>query len=72
MDNGAFAHITDRCDYFSKFEDVDNTNVVLGNNQGLSVRGRRPIRVLLDTRQWYHDTCIDAGEMSLTVSSEYG
>nr|CAD7435110.1 unnamed protein product [Timema monikensis] len=28
--------------------------------------------VLLDTRQWYHDTCIDAGEMSLTVSSEYG
>nr|CAD7205525.1 unnamed protein product [Timema douglasi] len=28
--------------------------------------------MLLDTRQWYHDTCIDAGEMSLTVSSEYG
>ncbi|KAK7792559.1 hypothetical protein R5R35_008658 [Gryllus longicercus] len=28
--------------------------------------------VLLDTRQWYHDTHIDAGELSLTVSSEYG
>ncbi|PSN43618.1 hypothetical protein C0J52_15029 [Blattella germanica] len=28
--------------------------------------------VLVDTRQWYHDTHIDAGEMSLTVSSEYG
>ncbi|XP_046993418.1 uncharacterized protein LOC124605642 [Schistocerca americana] len=28
--------------------------------------------VLLDTRQWYHDTHIDDGEMSLTVSSEYG
>ncbi|XP_022189335.2 uncharacterized protein LOC111047797 isoform X2 [Nilaparvata lugens] len=28
--------------------------------------------LLLDTRQWYHDTHIDEGEFSLTVSSEYG
>ncbi|XP_067003488.1 uncharacterized protein [Anabrus simplex] len=28
--------------------------------------------VLVDTRQWYHDTYIDPGELSLTVSSEYG
>ncbi|XP_075225290.1 uncharacterized protein LOC142326589 [Lycorma delicatula] len=27
---------------------------------------------LLDTRQWYHDTRVDDGEFSLTVSSEYG
>ncbi|CAG2056499.1 unnamed protein product [Timema podura] len=41
MDSGAFAHMTNYCDYFSKFEEtVDNTSVVLGNNQGLSVRGR--------------------------------
>jgi len=31
-----------------------------------------PVAVLVDTRQWYHDTHIDAGEMSLTISSEYG
>ncbi|KAK6632697.1 hypothetical protein RUM43_013467 [Polyplax serrata] len=28
--------------------------------------------VLLDTRQWYHDTTIEDGLFSLTVSSEYG
>ncbi|EEB13286.1 conserved hypothetical protein [Pediculus humanus corporis] len=28
--------------------------------------------VLLDTRQWYHDTTIEDGQFSLTVSSEYG
>ncbi|XP_063228865.1 uncharacterized protein LOC134534362 isoform X2 [Bacillus rossius redtenbacheri] len=28
--------------------------------------------VLLDTRQWYHDTVVDSSEMSVTVSSEYG
>ncbi|XP_014242900.1 uncharacterized protein LOC106662958 [Cimex lectularius] len=28
--------------------------------------------LLLDTRQWYHDTYIKDGEFSLTVSSDYG
>uniref|UniRef100_A0A4P6D9D4 Cupin-like domain-containing protein n=4 Tax=Rhodnius TaxID=13248 RepID=A0A4P6D9D4_RHOPR len=28
--------------------------------------------LLLDTRQWYHDTRIRDGEFSITVSSEYG
>nr|CAD7597485.1 unnamed protein product [Timema genevievae] len=46
MDSGASAHMTNYCDYFSKFEEtVDNTSVVLGNNQGLSVRGRGTIKI---------------------------
>nr|CAD7203482.1 unnamed protein product [Timema douglasi] len=37
MDSGASAHMTNRCDYLSKFEEtVDNTSVVLGNIQGLA------------------------------------
>nr|CAD7425560.1 unnamed protein product [Timema monikensis] len=36
MDSGASAHMTNRRDYFSKFEEtVDNMSVVLGNSQGL-------------------------------------
>lgn len=30
------------------------------------------VSVLLDTRQWYHDTHVLNNEFSLTVSSEYG
>ncbi|KAJ9588473.1 hypothetical protein L9F63_018129 [Diploptera punctata] len=39
---------------------------------GFSFRVEPGDIVLVDTRQWYHDTHIDAGELSLTVSSEYG
>ncbi|XP_069687817.1 uncharacterized protein [Periplaneta americana] len=39
---------------------------------GISFRVEPGDIVLVDTRQWYHDTHVDPGEMSLTVSSEYG
>nr|CAD7201196.1 unnamed protein product [Timema douglasi] len=46
MDSGASAHMTNHRDYFSKFEEtVDNTSVVLGNNQGLSVKEKGIIKV---------------------------
>lgn len=32
---------------------------------------RSLITVLIDTNQWYHDTSIDPGEISITIGSEY-
>ncbi|XP_046663604.1 uncharacterized protein LOC124356569 [Homalodisca vitripennis] len=40
--------------------------------QGFQFRVEPGDIFLLDTRQWYHDTFIEEGEFSLTVSSEYG
>nr|CAD7576218.1 unnamed protein product [Timema californicum] len=58
MDSGASAHMTNRCDYFSKFEEtVDNTSVVLGNIQDLlasdpKVPVRTPVLPILSVKQF--------------------
>ena len=45
MDSGASAHMTYRRDFFHIFEEVFDTNVFLGNNQSLEVKGKGCIKI---------------------------
>ena len=44
MDSGASAHMTHHLDFFSKLVEVDDTTVLLENNQILRVQGIGDVR----------------------------
>lgn len=45
MDSGASAHMSHCREYFSNLKEVENANVILGNNQTLPVKGKGVVKV---------------------------
>lgn len=58
MDSGASAHMCFERDYFWVFDELESTsNVVLGNNKSLPVKGKGIVKIKkLINGQWYDST----------------